>query len=137
MGSNGTYTSDRLKGGLKRREGPQQPQLKQGGKERGRVRAVAEARRKERQELVLVEWEDSFGCSPSWESLEGVAPTPLVCRSVGWLIYDSDGCKVIVPHLTQAHASAKPQGCGDMTIPTRAILSIHRLAIKDRIHAWK
>ena len=69
--------------------------------------------------LVLIEWLDSFGCSSSWQDLNGCEAKPMVCHSVGWLAYDGDDCKVIVPHL----AKDANQGCGDMTIPTKAIRS--------------
>ena len=75
--------------------------------------------------LVLIEWVDSMGCSSEWRTLEADHPHPLTCRSVGWLIHDGDDCKVIVPHVTEAPDTTSPrQGCGDMTIPARAILSI-------------
>ena len=57
--------------------------------------------------LVLIGWQDSFGCSSEWQKLDGVqSPRPLLCRSVGWLLYDGKDCKVAVPHLTMDHASA-------------------------------
>lgn len=77
--------------------------------------------------LVLVEWLDSFGCSSSWQDIENVQPTALLCKSVGWLLFDGPDCKVIVPHLTFP-ADSPQQGCGDMTIPARAITQIRRLA---------
>lgn len=79
------------------------------------------------QPLVLVEWVDTYGCSASWQNLDAEDPYPLRCQSVGWLLRDSPECKVIVPHLTTPHEYASRQGCGDMTIPTGAILSITRL----------
>jgi succinate dehydrogenase/fumarate reductase flavoprotein subunit len=81
--------------------------------------------------LVLIEWEDSFGCSPSWVVIGGdLAPSVMMCRSVGWLVYDGADCKVIVPHLNQAdHPNASLQGCGDMTIPSSAIKSINEISI--------
>ena len=73
--------------------------------------------------LVLVEWLDSFGCSRHWEPLEGAATaSPQTCKSVGWLAHDGDDCKVVIPHL--AEAADPPQGCGDMTIPTQAIVRL-------------
>jgi hypothetical protein len=46
-------------------------------------------------------------------------------RSVGWLAYDGEDCKVIVPHLSVESAEGiQQQGCGDMTIPTCAVLKI-------------
>lgn len=65
--------------------------------------------------LVYVQWLDSFGCSSSWQPTKIESCSPMVCHSVGWLLFDSPECKVIVPHL------ADRQGCGDMTIPTVAI----------------
>ena len=79
--------------------------------------------------LVLIEWLDSFGCSATWQPLEGCQAKPLRCRSVGWLVYDGADCKVIVPHISQSHESAPDQGCGDMTIPSAAILSIADLPV--------
>ncbi len=72
--------------------------------------------------LVYVEWFDSYGCSPSWTEIKDIKPSPMVCRSVGWLLYDGDECKVVVPHMMpDDHDHAEPQGCGDMTIPVVAI----------------
>ena len=77
--------------------------------------------------LVLIEWVDTFGCSTEWQEICDLSPTVLCCRSVGWLAYDGEDCKVIIPHLSKSHESAPPQGCGDMTIPTCAIRSIKDL----------
>ena len=74
--------------------------------------------------LVLIEWVDSLGCSSNWEEVDDLSPKVLCCRSVGWLAYDGEDCKVIIPHLSDPHDNAKPQGCGDMTIPTCAIRRI-------------
>lgn len=83
--------------------------------------------------LVLIEWVDSYGCSSEWADLEGCNPAPMVCRSVGWLIHDGKDCKVIVPHLSQhEHPNAGQQGCGDMTIPTSAVLSVADVGIVQR-----
>lgn len=57
-----------------------------------------------------------------------VTGTPLLCRSAGWLLYDGDDCKVVVPHITEEQDGIERQGCGDMTIPTCAILRILDLA---------
>ena len=82
--------------------------------------------------LVFIEWVDSFGCSSSWQSLEGSIPSLLKCRSVGWLLHDTEECKVIVPHISdQNHSQTSQQGCGDMTIPTRAIVKMVDIVIPD------
>ena len=112
----------------------QQAQCAKGRQERGRIgadtekgQALAEMR------LVMVEWVDSYGCSASWQPLGGSAPSALTCRSVGWLLHDADDCKVIVPHVSQGdHAHAEPQGCGDMTIPSAAIVRLVNLPIPPK-----
>jgi hypothetical protein len=75
--------------------------------------------------LVLVEWLDSYGCSPNWQPLGSVKAEPMVCKSVGWLLHEDDRYKVIVPHISEG----TEQGCGDMTIPTAAIVSMRELAV--------
>jgi hypothetical protein len=70
---------------------------------------------------VLVEWFDSCGCSRDWEDLSNAnGAAPMVCRSVGWVAERNSSCVVIVPHVCEATT----QGCGDMTIPASAIISL-------------
>lgn len=77
--------------------------------------------------LVLIEWEDAIGCSSSWNSLDSCSPTVPICRSVGWLVYDGDDCKVIVPHIISECPGVEDQGCGEMTIPATAIRRVINL----------
>ena len=77
------------------------------------------------QRVVMVEWLDSYGCSTNWTELDGIQPQSMMCRSVGWLVYEDDRNLVIVPHVTSRdHAHAEQQGCGDMTIPRPAVVSV-------------
>ena len=72
--------------------------------------------------LVIIEWEDSMGCSAHWEDIDKLEPEPLLCRSVGWVVYESDKAIVLVPHLApKCNGMEYPQGCGDMTIPVSAV----------------
>lgn len=82
--------------------------------------------------LVLIEWVDSFGCSATWETVGEIRPRALRCRSVGWLLHDGDDCKVVVPHLAEVDDDRR-DGCGDMTIPSRAVVSIRDLEVDDGI----
>ena len=81
-------------------------------------------------QLVLVDWVDSFGCSSNWQplrvdDLNDDPPEPVVCHSVGWLAHNGKDCKVVIPHVSEIEPRKNvKQGCGDMTIPTKAILSI-------------
>ena len=70
--------------------------------------------------LVLIEWLDSYGCSSVWQKLSDCDAEVMICQSVGWLLHDGDECKVVVPHV----AGEADQGCGDMTIPSKAISRI-------------
>jgi hypothetical protein len=74
--------------------------------------------------LVLVEWADSCGATARWQYLDESGPEYVLCRSVGWLAYDGEDCKRVVPHLGRHKDDERQQGCGDMTIPTSAILRI-------------
>ena len=80
----------------------------------------------------LVEWVDSYGCSSTWESVENCRAKPLLCRSVGWIVHRDKNCVVIVPHMTNDDETATKQGCGDMTIPTAAILRMVPVTIPVR-----
>lgn len=83
--------------------------------------------------LVYVEWLDSYGCSASWQHLSAGKAAPMVCRSVGWLLHDTNDCKVVVPHVSDADRNdLEAQGCGDMTIPTAAIVRLVTLKIPTR-----
>ena len=76
--------------------------------------------------LVLVEWLDSHS-GRGWQDMEQIegAAQPLFCRSVGWLVAESDDCKVLVPHLAgDKDGKILAQGCGDLAIPARAILKM-------------
>ena len=79
--------------------------------------------------LVLVEWLDSHQ-SRGWQDVERIeeAAEPLYCRSVGWLAAENKDCKVLVPHISgERNGTVLLQGCGDMTIPTKAIIKMRVL----------
>ena len=77
-------------------------------------------------QLVLIEWEDSHS-GRGWQDAcaIGVAAEPLYCRSVGWLVSENKQCKVVVPHIAgEKNGNAMLQGCGDLTIPAKAIVKM-------------
>ena len=74
--------------------------------------------------LVLVEWLDSHS-GRGWQDFDRLqqAAEPLYCRSVGWIVKENKKCKVLVPHLAgEKNGEINLQGCGDLTIPTAAIV---------------
>jgi hypothetical protein len=80
--------------------------------------------------LVLIEWVDSHGGTDGWKELADCTPDLLVCRSVGWLLHETEQVKVIVPHLIDPDptTSIAAQGRGDLAIPCAAILSMRELS---------
>lgn len=76
--------------------------------------------------LVLIEWLDSHS-GDGWKTIErfDAVAEPLYCRSVGWILSENKNCKVIVPHVAgERQGQILLQGCGDLTIPTKAILKV-------------
>jgi hypothetical protein len=76
--------------------------------------------------LVLIEWLDSHSAF-EWEKLEELAKdcAPIRCRSVGWLVSEKNGHKLLVPHIAgENNPDYGPYGCGNITIPTGAITKI-------------
>lgn len=68
---------------------------------------------------MVIEWVDSHYRS-GWTT--DVAETlPLKCLSVGWLVEDGESAKVLSANVT---SEDQPQRCGDITIPTAAIISM-------------
>ena len=83
--------------------------------------------------LVLIEWEDSHA-DGSWCQIgNGIEDRALICRSVGWLVLDGEKAKVVAPHINEQEAGVPLQGCGVMTIPTRAVLRVRDLEQHDAV----
>ena len=72
--------------------------------------------------LVLITWLDSHYVA-GWHT-EEAATEPSYCRSVGWLVHDGEKAKTIAAHITNDET---PQRCGELTIPTAAIIKIRVL----------
>ncbi len=79
--------------------------------------------------LVVVTWVDSMGCASTWSDIEEEMTTPALptCRSVGWVAHDSETCIVVVPHVATHEDHELDHGCGDMTIPRAAVVSVEDL----------
>ena len=84
---------------------------------------------KKQSRLVLVEWLDSHA-GRGWQDMDRInaQTVPLYCRSVGWLVAESKDCKTIVPHIAgEKDGDRMMQGCGDLVIPTKAIVKTTNL----------
>lgn len=80
-------------------------------------------------ELVLVEWLDSRR-GEGWVRLEELRDDLKAtrCRSVGWIIGKDDSSLTLAGHL----GDNPEQCCGDITIPSKAILSISPLTLPKK-----
>jgi hypothetical protein len=80
-------------------------------------------------ELVLVEWLDSRR-GEGWTRLDDlrVDLDATRCKSVGWIISKDKVSLTLAGHI----AENPEQCCGDMTIPSKAILSISKLTSRAK-----
>lgn len=79
--------------------------------------------------LVLVEWVDSHS-GQGWQPLDEIArgAIPVYCRSVGWLVSEANGMKVLVAHVSgEGNEDIRKYGKGDIAIPERAIVRLSNL----------
>lgn len=74
------------------------------------------------EKLILVEWEDSFGCPSGWEFEDEVEVRTTTVRTVGWLVRETEGALLVVPHLS-APGHGRRQFAGYIGIPKRQIVS--------------
>jgi hypothetical protein len=82
--------------------------------------------------MVVIEWEDSAQAAPQWQWLANLeAPPILKCRSIGFLVRDTDKEKSLAVSITVDGDTAE-QASGVISIPTRSIVRIER--IKEQPH---
>jgi hypothetical protein len=73
--------------------------------------------------LVLIEWLDSALPDPAWRYLSDAPALEVVnCVSVGWLVGDSNGVKMLAPNIGDVQSGESAQASGFIRIPTAAIL---------------
>ena len=73
--------------------------------------------------IVYIEWSDSFG-TWSWGPLEDVLEiAPSACRSVGFLVADTDSHVTLVTSL-----GPEDSGNGSITIPKGCVTDRHEIA---------
>lgn len=71
--------------------------------------------------LAKVCWIDSRGASSNWRHFEDIHQDGICrCWSVGWVIKETDEYVQICPHI----GHDPEQGCGEMTIPKVAVVSM-------------
>ena len=72
--------------------------------------------------LVLIEWVDSKQPEPAWRHLDDLPElTVIECASVGWLIGESKGVKMLAPNIGDIKTEGNTQASGFIRIPSRSI----------------
>lgn len=81
---------------------------------------------KDKRKLVLIEWKDSHSGN-GWRLLDEIEASaePAYCRSVGWLIADRNGMKVLVASISgERNQNVRLFGNDDIAIPNSAIIKM-------------
>lgn len=92
-----------------------------------RMKALKTVKLIERRKLVLIEWVDAHHLNSTWTEMDRLVALagPLYCRSVGWLVAEGNGYKVLVAHISgEANEGADIHGHGDQAIPESCIQRI-------------
>lgn len=78
--------------------------------------------------LVMVEWLDSARPEPAWRHLDNLPDLEVIqCVSVGWLVGESGGVKMLAPNIGDFQSGANAQASGFIRIPSVAITRVVEL----------
>lgn len=84
---------------------------------------------------ILVEWEDSAQPSSAWSWVDEISdPHPVLCKTVGFLVKETDRCLLLALSIGDA-TSERPQANGVMQIPRSAVVKLTSLAPCEQVHA--
>lgn len=79
-------------------------------------------------QLVFVEWADSFGAVGGWEhAADARERRPAHTVSVGWIVKRDARCLTLAPHLGFGNGDDIAQMAGVISIPVAAVLRTVRL----------
>ena len=78
--------------------------------------------------LVMIEWVDSSRLNNGWIDLREI-PDPYLskCVTVGFVVYENEYGKILVPTVADVDHAANSQTYGGMIIPLVAIISERHL----------
>lgn len=81
--------------------------------------------------LVLIEWLDSAQPEPAWRHLDNLPNLDVIhCVSVGWLVGESKGVKMLAPNIGDFDSGANAQASGFIRIPSAAVTRMVTLVEK-------
>ena len=79
-------------------------------------------------QLVLVEWQDSRQADGAWRWRDELAPpTPVLCRSVGWRVSETDEALLLAQSLGDVQGERMQIG-GTVEIARRQVVRVKALA---------
>lgn len=82
--------------------------------------------------LVLIEWEDSAQPVSAWHYLSEMPKLEIVrCVSVGWLVGDMGGVKMLAPNIGDFDSGENAQASGYIRIPSSAVTRVVELKEVD------
>ena len=82
---------------------------------------------KKKLKLVYIKWLDSVKGS-GWDIVTDMENEVTSCESVGYIVSNKKESILLVPHILDYNSKSVPQqGCGQMTIPKKAIIKIREL----------
>lgn len=81
-------------------------------------------------EIVLVKWEDAFGCPEGWQMLDEVERKTSLVQSVGFVAGETETTLTIVPHVGGLNRETQ-QAAGAITLPKRQIISIFSCPVPE------
>lgn len=73
---------------------------------------------------VFIEWEDSYGCSSTWQGLENYSHDILKISSIGFIIKEDENLISISGNYAPETDNTKQQANGIITIPKKCIVSM-------------
>ena len=80
--------------------------------------------------LVVIEWLDSRQPVPAWQFIESIeATTACCCLSVGFLVFEGGGVKVLAPNLADTGSDGM-QASGTITIPDCSIKRVTDISLR-------
>lgn len=76
--------------------------------------------------MMLVEWEDTFGCPAGWEFEDEVSVSTSRILSLGWKTQESDDYLFLCPHRSRPR-EGRVQVAGHIAIPKRQIIAVREV----------
>lgn len=75
-------------------------------------------------EITIIKWQDSYGATAGWMSLEEYSPEVLEIISSGIKVFENKKIIALAPNYAKATTYTPRQGNGIMVIPKKCIISI-------------